>query len=135
MILRIKTMNKEMDLQIKVCSFLSEHATEENFIFHSIPNEGLLKAAAGKALSFAMMNNLKKMGLTPGAPDLIIVKGRRAFYIELKKSGGKLSKNQEIFRDNIIKTRTKYSCCDNFDDVIETLKEWCIIPRFKVGEN
>lgn len=44
------------------------------------------------------MNNMKRQGLTPGVPDLILIHGGRAFGLELKSKDGKLEDSQrEVF--------------------------------------
>lgn len=86
-----------------------------NIFFHSIPNES--------KRSFYYGSHLKKMGLRSGVPDLLIIKNGRPIYIELKSKKGKLTKNQENIRDEIIKNGADYYVINCIDSIEKFLKE------------
>jgi hypothetical protein len=81
----------ERDLQKAVVKYLEgrERAVGDLTFLH-IPNEGKRHPVLGYAL--------KRQGMRPGAPDLIIwLKGKRVVQIELKSHTGKQSDAQKLF--------------------------------------
>lgn len=100
-------MKKESTIQQEIVSYLSGIAQQYNFIFFAVPNEGFLKAIKGLLLKFldnnkkffkvshSIMTILKKMGLTPGIPDLCLLHDSRAYMFEVKRPGEKLTNRQE----------------------------------------
>jgi hypothetical protein len=81
----------ERDLQKAVVKYLEgrEKAVGDLTFLH-IPNEGKRHPVSGYAL--------KKQGMRPGAPDLIVwLKGKRVVQIELKSMTGKISATQQAF--------------------------------------
>ena len=121
---------KEDAIQMQIVCFLSEHQRKGNYIFFSVPNEGVLKAAGAnraKTWFFAIITKLKKMGMLPGVSDLVIVKNGRTFFLELKAPGKKLSKNQIIFLNNAGKVGAATGWADSYNLAVMILKYWGIV--------
>ena len=69
-------------------------------------------------------------GLTPGAPDLVILGNSKAFLIEVKSSSGKLSEAQELFGDwAVTKGLLAWAVCRSVDEVRIALESWGIPTR------
>jgi len=88
--------------QTVVCEWLRA----KGIFFFSVPNEAALRSASkDRAKRFHLVNKLKHMGLTPGAPDLVIVLPgsctmagikQSVCFLEMKRdSSCKLTHNQE----------------------------------------
>jgi hypothetical protein len=82
--------------QAAVCDWLDLHPS---VIWFAVPNGA--KLGGTKAQRFGMVNKLKREGMTPGAPDIIILAPRGQYHgclLEMKRvKGGKLSDNQREF--------------------------------------
>jgi len=71
------------------------------------------------------MASLKRDGLTPGFPDLILfAKGGRVGFIEVKVEGGKQSASQVECQRWLTEFGHRYAVCRSSLDVIDTLKNW-----------
>lgn len=82
---------EEMTLQIAVVTFL--RTVLPHALVFSIPNEGRRSRLLGHAM--------KRMGLHPGAPDLIVMlPGRTVVGMELKGPKGKVTEAQEAFHEH-----------------------------------
>lgn len=72
---------------------------------------------------------LKRMGVSPGVPDLIIVeppKGtdRPGAVIEIKKIGGRVSKEQRAWLQRFELSGFVTAVCYGLDACMSTLEEW-----------
>lgn len=86
---------------------------------YHIPNEGKRTVASGA--------RLKREGLSPGVPDICVpvAKGKyHALYIELKRrEGGKTSKNQEAWIEDLISVGNCAKVCKGWDEARRII-EW-----------
>lgn len=90
----------EAAIQKACVELLAVFEAQGKLLFFSVPNGAWL---AGDDRQRAMLaNSFKKQGMRPGVPDLCIVlpRGRMAFA-ELKSDTGRLSGNQEYWRDRL----------------------------------
>lgn len=117
----------EAQIQISIVDLLSSLSRVNRFAFHSIPNEALGSGRDRRANAIRMQK-LKRMGLTPGAGDLEIIKLGRAYYMEVKRPGEKPSDNQTNFMLWIQSCGAEYSIVHSVDQAILALKAWKIIP-------
>lgn len=86
---------------------------------HAIPN-GTKKTIAG-AVRF------KKEGLISGVADVFVPVARGGYfgyYIEFKKPGGKLSKNQELFHEFVSTNNYKFRIFYNSIDAYKSVKAY-----------
>lgn len=74
---------------------------------------------------------LKRLGVKPGWPDLIILHNGRAHGIELKTKEGTLSDAQKAVHTAIVLARCTVTVCRSVDDVRDRLEVWGI-PMLKV---
>lgn len=85
---------------------------------------------AGEARSEVTGARLKRMGVKRGWPDFILnLPGGRVGYIELKTPSGRLSPEQQAFRDAVAINGARWSLCRSLDDVKATLSTWLEKPQ------
>ena len=90
------------------------------------PNGSVL---AGDAKARAIQSNaLKKAGVKPGFPDLILIKrdteGSRVGFFEIKRESGKLSPEQEAFSDLCTDWRLPFAVVRSVGDAQTALTQW-----------
>lgn len=87
-----KRKNTEALIQKALAYYLRVLANRGDVLFTHIANEGKMP------IQYRM--KLKRLGTTPGAPDLLILtKTSRTIFVELKTKKGRLSENQKKWRD------------------------------------
>lgn len=116
----------EADIQIQLVEYVSLLAAQCGFIFFAVPNEGMGEAKTGAGLG--RMARLKKMGLRSGVADLVFIKDSRAYFLEMKKQGGKQSKNQIDFQLDCAIVKAQYAVTWSFEEAVKILQSWKIIP-------
>jgi hypothetical protein len=72
---------------------------------------------------------LKRMGLVPGVPDLLLISGGRAHWIELKAPGGSLSQAQRLVHKILEGVGCHVATCRSLNDVLRQLETWGIETR------
>lgn len=72
---------------------------------------------------------LKAMGLKSGCPDWLLVHGGRAYFIELKADGGRLSPAQRETHAALERAGAFVAVCRSIDSVIGTLAGFGIPTR------
>jgi hypothetical protein len=107
-------MRPEDALQQQVCSYL-ERALPRTSYWCAIPNGAVL--AGDKVSRARQMAKLKRTGLRPGAPDLIVLHDGRLLAIELKVASGKLSDAQKESCDAIVQAGGGYAVCRSVEEV------------------
>ncbi len=118
---------KESDLQQTITSYLSAQ-----HIFYFAPlNETammILKAFHVPQITcHKIINFLKKMGLVPGMPDIIILKNLTAYFIECKVNDNDLSDQQQIIHRKIFNDGYNVATVYSFDEAVGYLKTWKVI--------
>jgi hypothetical protein len=82
----------------------------------------------GKRVSFAAAR-LKRAGLMPGWPDLILLSPTAlAHFLELKRRGRGLDDEQTDFARYCAAHGYPHAWTDRFDEAVETLKRWGALP-------
>lgn len=80
---------------------------------------------AGEKRSAVTGARLKRMGTQPGWPDFLInLPGGRIGYIELKSAKGRLSAEQEAFRDSVVINGARWALCRSVAEVDGILALW-----------
>jgi hypothetical protein len=127
----------ESQIQETIVAWLSMISRRYGFLFFSVPNEGALTAAmvgkAGHNARFGMLMTFKKMGLTPGAADLIIGHRGKMFALEVKTERGKQSDRQAIFSTWCADCGIPYRIVRSLDDVQAAMVEWGIVAQSAPG--
>jgi hypothetical protein len=116
---------KESDIQIQVADWLRLFEASCGFIFWATPNEAMGEAKTGAGLG--RMARLKRMGLRSGVADIVIVKAGRAYFLELKREYGTLSKAQTTFAREAIAVEALYDVAYSFEEAQKIVKDWGII--------
>ena len=119
----------ESQIQIAICDYLSLIAGRYGLLFFSVPNEAYAAGKGKRTLSgreYGKINNLKRMGLTPGVSDLVLVHKGKTFFVEVKRQSGKLSENQKVFRQNALNAGAEYAVIRSVDEIETALKIWGI---------
>jgi hypothetical protein len=80
---------------------------------------------------------LKQMGTARGWADFILIgPDGRAHFLELKRPGGKLSEDQEIFQAHCLAYKIEHCVAHDIDEVLCVLGEWeCLMvhrPRARL---
>ncbi len=82
---------------------------------------------------------LKRMGVQPGWPDLILIPPagpkfwQRPHFLELKRRGGKLTEHQAGFALWCKLNGCPHEVCDTYDAAVKILKQWgALMDRVKV---
>ena len=92
------------------------------FAFH-VPNGG--KRGIKEAVNF------KRMGVTPGVPDLVMMlpagEHTRVYTMEFKAPGKKLSEKQTECWERLDKVNAFQACCGNVDSALRVLEAWKIL--------
>jgi hypothetical protein len=79
----------------------------------------------GEYRPIATAGKLKRMGVTPGWPDFILLSpDKGAHFLELKRHGEKLSEEQREFEDYCETHHYPHAVVDCFDDAVLVLKTW-----------
>lgn len=89
----------------------------------AVPNGATLSGDARKRA--IQMANLKRDGLTPGFPDLIVYGGAgKIGHIEVKVEGGKQTETQIECERWLIECGQNVAVCRSLADIDETLNRW-----------
>lgn len=107
----------ESNTQIAIVRFLRA-ALPSSYRVISIPN-GRFKADP------VTIARLKREGLTPGAPDLLLLRNDGWFAgMEVKAEGGRLSPEQKEWSDWLAQGMGEFAVIRSIDDAQETLQRW-----------
>lgn len=104
----------------------------KDFIIAHIPNENEGGSAEQRKIRGSLR---KKMGVMPGVADYIVLWDGGCGFIEVKtkkglygaKSDGRLSEEQEKFRDWCIENDIKWSLTRTPQEMVDTLIEWRLL--------
>ena len=110
-----KRARPEAALQKAICEHLRLVGTP-GMIYFSLPNEGKRSPQAGQ--------ELKRMGLRPGAADLCIIVDRQVYFMELKSPKGVQSPEQQAFEDDCKAADITYVVVRSIDLALELLRTW-----------
>ncbi len=106
---------KESDFQITAARYLDQC----NIIWFHPPNGGSRNAREAA--------NLKKQGVKPGVPDVVIMeprKGFHGFFIELKSAKGKMSPYQVVMLANLKDRGYKVLTTNSLDEFIHEVEQY-----------
>ena len=120
----IRKCQSESSIQMQIVDYLSHTAARfKNFMFFSIPNEGVMIGNSGN--KNAKINFLKKLGLTPGIPDIeIVAEGGRVFFLEVKNSKGKVRERQKLVHAQMKNLNIPVAVVRSVEDVMDIMKMW-----------
>jgi len=119
----------ESQIQIAIVDYLKLLAPRHGFIFFSIPNSAYGIGKGKSRLSgseYGKIARLVREGLTAGAADLQIVHNEKAYFLEVKKPGGRMSDKQKDFMESALAVGAEYAVVQSVEEVIILLKSWRI---------
>jgi len=103
----------ESTIQQQICDYLSIRG----YFYFSVPNEHY-------NISHGQRTTLKKMGLTPGIPDLCVcLRGGRIIFLEVKTSTGNLTNSQPFIHEALRKLDHTVYVVRSVEDVIKIMEE------------
>ena len=82
-----------------------------------------LKFCRDMDMRMAFINYHKSMGYKKGVTDLVLCYKSQVYFLELKAQKGKLEKEQEEFKENVIRLGFKHLLWRSIDDCLLWLKE------------
>ena len=84
--------------------------------------------ASGEKRDQVTAARLKRMGVTPGFPDLVFFGPHgEVCFIELKAERGRLSESRLAIKGHLEAGGHGYHCSSDYREVIETLKGWGVL--------
>lgn len=110
----------EFHLHVMVADVLARWCSPEWRYTHVPLGEYRPKATAGR---------LKRMGVLSGFPDFQFFHCRGAVcFLELKRKGERPTEAQKAIAFFVINAGHGYLCTDSFDDALNALRAWGIVP-------
>ena len=112
----------EQNIQKEIVYFLRENdfvvfAVPNGLKLHNITkNDPARGQKLGKIKSY--LHNQALQGFHAGVTDLIVLKNGITYYVEIKKTNGKLSDNQQAFRDEVVSNGGNYLLFRNSETAI-----------------
>ncbi len=89
---------------------------------------GVRMPAANGARNSATAARLKRMGVTPGFPDLVFFGPHcEVCFVELKAERGRLSEAQSAVMSHLRAAGHDYHCSSDYRDLVEVLKGWGVL--------
>jgi hypothetical protein len=112
-----KHRRPEDEIQIAVIQHLQTRSVH-GLVWNSVPNERKASAREGA--------RLKRMGLRPGAADIIMSIPPNGLYaaLELKAGNGRQTKTQKSFEHDVISSGGLYAVAHSIDEALSVLKGW-----------
>ena len=108
----------EADLQRSVVTAL-KFALPKTAIIHHCANEVTEPGPRGAKRQAILVG----MGVHPGFADLMVLCGSRVLFLELKSLKGRLSPNQEAFRDAVLAQGFGWALVRSVDDALGALAD------------
>ena len=108
----------EADLQRSVVTAL-KFALPKTAIFHHCANEVTEPGPRGARRQAILVG----MGVHPGFADLMVLCDSRVLFLELKSLKGRLSPNQEAFRDTVLAQGFGWALVRSVDDALGALAD------------
>jgi hypothetical protein len=115
----IKLTASEFRLQCMVAAVLRQHCLPTWRYTHIPLGEKRDRITAGR---------LKRMGTTPGWPDLMLIGPGKVCFLELKRRGGRPSAEQEDIAVHVMGCGCAWALATNFDAAIDALKDFGALP-------
>jgi hypothetical protein len=77
---------------------------------------------------------LKRMGVAPGAPDILFVfPYSRCAFLEIKAGRGRPSENQKAVFDHFYKWRVDYAVVRSLDEAKAVLEQWGALKQARAA--
>jgi hypothetical protein len=106
---------------------LIQRAVFEHLALRSAPGIFAFHPANGGARSPIEAAILKGLGVRAGVPDVIAIKDGRAYALELKPSGGRLTAAQNAAHAALRAVGATVVTCFALDDAVAQLERWGLL--------
>lgn len=116
---RVKRNNPEREFHRSVAQYLDIILTRDTY-WTTIGHGG------GGKVRGAILHG---MGMKPGVPDIMLVRGGMVFFLELKAKRGVVSPDQIVCHDMIMRAGGRVKTCKTIESVTAALREWNIPLR------
>lgn len=116
--LRKRRASPEASIQVAVIRILRSRAKPNVFAF-AIPNGG--------KRSITEASRMKAQGVTAGVPDLCIVMGGRAHFLELKALKGRVSPDQKTVMRKLEEAGAICAVSNSVELACEILHDWGVL--------
>lgn len=93
----------------------------------AVPGIAWTHMPSGEARGPGIGGKLKGMGVKPGWPDILLVRGGQLYGLELKRDTGRLSPSQVKAHAEIVGAGGHVSVVWGLDDAIRKLRAWGMI--------
>jgi hypothetical protein len=104
-----------------------QRAVIEHLRIRPAPNVFAFHPANGGRRSPIEAKILKGLGVTAGVPDIIAIRDGRAFFLELKAPGGRLSPAQIAAHSLLASAGAQVATADNLDAALRQLEAWQLL--------
>ncbi|KAB2918496.1 MAG: VRR-NUC domain-containing protein [Hyphomicrobiaceae bacterium] len=111
----LRSRMSESEIHHAVVAHLA-HRCAANVFWTHIP--------AGELRPRGVGGKIKGMGLKPGVPDILLVIGGRAHFLELKKTDGRLSDSQKAAISDLQRAGAAVAVAFGLDAAIAQLEAW-----------
>lgn len=124
-------MKPEADLQCKLIRYLKSN----NILCFAPCNEAFMTLSAqvgkrdGNKKNYGLFQHYINMGFEKGTPDVFIFHKGRAFVLELKSPGGKLSPSQIGFITRLEREEIPYLVTDCYYTAVDQLDKWGVVKN------
>ncbi len=115
---RSKPPLTEQDIHAALWQHVAWRAAPDAFVFH-VPNGG-----ARSKTEAAIFSGL---GVVPGVPDIIAIRGGKTFALELKRDDGRLSPAQRLTHDRMKAAGAAVAVAYGLDEALCQLESWGIL--------
>lgn len=116
---------KESDIQQACIEYLS-HLNKKLFYFAPLNETAMMILQifkVPKIATFKIMAFLKKMGMVAGVPDIQIIYGGKAYFIELKTPTGNIKEHQKQVHEQIAYCGAGIYIARSVEEFIEIVEE------------
>lgn len=110
----------EQDFQITLCQALAL-TLPKDAVFFAIPNAARRSFVDGKMQ--------RKAGLRKGVPDMVVIHGGKAFFLELKARDGRVSTDQKDMINLLKIAGAKATVVRTVEQALDALREWGVPLR------
>ncbi len=104
-------------------------AVVQHLIQRGAPSIFWFHPANGGRRSWSEGKSFKAMGVVPGVPDIIIIKGGETFGLELKSLSGAVRPSQRLCHAAMQEAGATTAIAKGLDEALVTLECWGIIKR------
>lgn len=102
-------------------------AVVKHLVVRGMPNVFFFHPANGGFRRPMEAMIFKSLGVRPGVPDLVILKGGECFGLELKASKGALTPSQRLVHAAMQDAGARTAVAHSLDDALVTLEGWGIL--------